>query len=192
MRACAFLCIAALVALVRAGGASTDSLDAAIAAYETGRLVEARRLMTAAAEQGSAEAQFRLGMMLVDGEGGPADPAGAVAWLDRAAAQGHMEAQYNLGVALYYGAGGAPDLAAAVRWYQVAAENGVAEAMHSLGTMHITGRGVARDIVSAYVWLTRAAENGDDDALHEEALVVGRQMTSEQRLQALDQLRKRR
>ena len=35
-----------------------------------------------AAEQGSADAQFMLGMLMIHGRGTPADPAGGRAWLD--------------------------------------------------------------------------------------------------------------
>lgn len=68
--------------------ASTDRLNQAIAAYEAGRLVEARRVMTEVAESGSAAPQFRLGMMLIEGDGGEHDPSAAVLWLRRAARAG--------------------------------------------------------------------------------------------------------
>ena len=49
-----------------------------------------------AAEQGHAEAQYNLGIMLHTGDGIPQDKAQGVQWLRKAAAQGYPEAQEYL------------------------------------------------------------------------------------------------
>lgn len=49
-----------------------------------------------AAEQGYADAQFRLGLMYAEGRGVAKDDAEAVRWYQLAAAQGHAGAQFNL------------------------------------------------------------------------------------------------
>ena len=49
-----------------------------------------------AAEQGVAEAQFKLGLMCAEGEGVPQDDTEAVKWYSKAAVQGLVEAQENL------------------------------------------------------------------------------------------------
>ena len=53
---------------------------------------EAVRWYRAAAEQGNAEGQWRLGMRYATGRGVPLDHVAAYAWLNLAAAQGHEEA----------------------------------------------------------------------------------------------------
>ncbi len=54
--------------------------------------------LLALAEQGSAKAQFNLGLMYADGEGVSQNDAEAVNWYRKAAEQGLADAQYNLGV----------------------------------------------------------------------------------------------
>jgi len=54
-------------------------------------------LLRQQAVQGAQEAQYRLGLLALTGEGVPHDMSAAVQWLQRAAAQGHPEAQRLLG-----------------------------------------------------------------------------------------------
>lgn len=63
--------------------------DKGVAAYKRGDYRKA-------AEQGHAEAQFRLGAMYFSGDGVPQDDAGALKWYRMAAEQGHAEAQADL------------------------------------------------------------------------------------------------
>lgn len=73
----------------------------------------ARRHFEAAARDGLAAAQFRLGLMLDHGLGGPADPARATGLYERAAAQDMPEALLLLAGRAETGEGGAPDWARA-------------------------------------------------------------------------------
>jgi hypothetical protein len=57
------------------------------------------------AAQGSAEAQYYLGMIYANGRGVPQDYAAARGWYEKAAAQGYAMAQYNLGTLYFYGQG---------------------------------------------------------------------------------------
>ena len=50
------------------------------------------------AEQGDAEAQFKLGVCYDNGNGVPQSDTEAVKWWSLAAKQGCVEANYNLGV----------------------------------------------------------------------------------------------
>jgi TPR repeat protein len=59
----------------------------------------------AASYFGDAEAQFRLGRMLLEGQGGPRDPWQAARWLKLAADKGHYQAQALLGITLFNGDG---------------------------------------------------------------------------------------
>jgi TPR repeat protein len=49
------------------------------------------------AEQGDADAQYRLGVLYANGYGVPKDYVQARQWYEKAAAQGNTIAQYNLG-----------------------------------------------------------------------------------------------
>ena len=66
------------------------------AAYAAQNYGTAFALFRQAADQGSAEAQYRLGLMYRNGEGVAADTAAARQWLRRAADQGHPEAEQTL------------------------------------------------------------------------------------------------
>jgi uncharacterized protein len=59
----------------------------------------------AASYFGDADAQYRLGRMLLEGQGGPKDPWQAARWLKLAADKGYYQAQALLGVTLFKGNG---------------------------------------------------------------------------------------
>lgn len=65
----------------------------AVAAYEAGRVDAARTAFRLLAETGFADAQFRLGTLLVEGEGGPSDAVEGALWVRLAAAEGYAPAQ---------------------------------------------------------------------------------------------------
>jgi TPR repeat protein len=88
-----------------------------------------------AAEQGHAEAQFKLGAMCFSGDGVLQDDAGAVKWYRMAAEQGHAEAQDDLGYMYENGLGVPQDDAEAEKWHWKAAEQGNAEAQYNLGIL---------------------------------------------------------
>ena len=111
---------------------------------------EAVRWYRLAAEQGTAAAQFNLGIMYDNGEGVPEDDAEAVRWYRLAAEQGTAAAQFNLGRMYANGEGVPEDDAEAMRWFRLAAEQGNATAQFLLGLMYASGEGVPEDDVTAY------------------------------------------
>jgi TPR repeat protein len=124
----------------------------------------ALRTLTAAAERGSAEAQFSLAVTYERGVGVVQNYATAAAWYQRAAAQGLTEAQYNLATLYDEGLGLKKDSGEALRWYQTAANAGNALAANNLGYLHEFGIGVSQNDVAAFAWYRRAAEAGLDTA----------------------------
>jgi len=120
----------------------------------------------AAAAGGIAEAQVRLGRMLLAGEGVAKDFQGAFACFRRAANSGDAEAQNMLGCCYENGWGAAVDPASAVACYRRAAEAGLAWAQYNLGHMLLDGVGVARDLEAAFIWYRRAAEQGHARAMN--------------------------
>jgi len=89
---------------------------------ETRDYKEAVKWFRRAAEQGDAAAQFYLGIMFAQGEGGvPQDYAEAAKWFHSAADRGNPEAQYNLGLAYATGEGVSLDNVSAHMWLNLAA-----------------------------------------------------------------------
>ena len=114
-----------------------------------------------AAEQGSAEAQYKLGLCYNKGQGVKKDYAEAVKWYRKSADQGNAAAQCNLGRCYYAGQGVAQDYAEAVKWFRKAAEQGLAAAQYCLGVCYYKGQGVTQDYAEAVKWYRKAAEQGD-------------------------------
>lgn len=109
-----------------------------------------------AAEQGDAEAQFKLGVWYDNGEGVLRDDAQAAVWYRKAAEQGLTQAQFNLGMMYAQGEGVAQDNTQALAWFHKAAEQGYADAQFSLGVMYSQ----AQDDTQALAWYQKAAEQG--------------------------------
>ena len=85
------------------------------------------------AEEGNAQAQYKLGSYYYSGHGVTQDYDRAVMWWKRAAEQGVADAQCNLGVCYKFGRGVAQDYAEAAKWYRMAVEQGNAEGQYNLG-----------------------------------------------------------
>jgi TPR repeat protein len=114
--------------------------------------------VTAAANGGLAEAEVRLGRMLLSGEGVAKDERAAVAWFTRAAETNNTDAHNMLGRCYENGWGVASDFDAAGRHYAIAASAGDAWAQYNLGHLFLDGLGVPRDVDEAFAWYMRAAE----------------------------------
>jgi hypothetical protein len=127
--------------------------------YARGDYAEARQWYRQAAEQGSVSAQVNLGVMCVDGQGGPQDDQEAVYWYSRAADQGDAMAQFNLGAMYVEGQGVTPNLDEAMRWYHQAANQGNAPAQFSLGVLYEQTPGTIH-LQEALQWYRKAAEQG--------------------------------
>ena len=126
--------------------------------------------LTQAAEQGDAEAQFKLGEIHELGSVTPA-PLKALEWYMKAAEQGYIPAQTEIGNIYYFGSGVPKDLAKAEAWYTKAAEQGDAEALFRLGQIYYYPAGETDDQAKAQegydkakYWFTQAAEQGHINA----------------------------
>jgi uncharacterized protein len=91
----------------------------------------ARELLGKAAET-NAEAQYQLGLMLAEGNGGPKDDAGARALFEKAAAQNHPGALERMGAFAAEGRGGPQDKTAAKSYFKRAADLGDEQAKAEL------------------------------------------------------------
>ena len=86
-----------------------------------------------AAQQGSSEAQNKLGCFYEFGSGVPVDRKEAVKWFRMAADRGRADAQFNLGCCLEYGRGIRKDEGKAVELYRKSASEGDACGLYNLG-----------------------------------------------------------
>eukprot|EP01104_Vermistella_antarctica_P011305 TRINITY_DN314_c0_g2_i9.p1 TRINITY_DN314_c0_g2~~TRINITY_DN314_c0_g2_i9.p1 ORF type:complete len:293 (+),score=60.26 TRINITY_DN314_c0_g2_i9:328-1206(+) len=115
------------------------------------------RRLRRAAENGSAIAQFNMGVSYNEGTFGAIDDEEAVKWYRKSAEQGNAEAQVNLANRLRDGRGVAKDEVEAVKWFRKAAEQGHVKAQYSLVGHLLDGCGVAKDEVEAVKWCRKSA-----------------------------------
>jgi len=154
MHASSSLVIAFAMAALHPSGGSSQSIDAAVVAYQKQQYASALKLFEAAAKKGNPEAQHTLGFMYRDGMGTRRDDARALAWYRKAAEQGHAPAAYNLGLMYAQGEGAKPDPEMAQRWFRLAADQGSVEAQVKLAEIAI-GEEKYED---AFLWFNKAAD----------------------------------
>jgi len=94
--------------------------------------VQTRAVLSKLVAANSAEAEYRLGLMMADGVGGPQDDVAARALFEKAAAQEHAGALERLGAFAQSGRGGPQDASAAKAYYEKAAALGNEDAKAAL------------------------------------------------------------
>ncbi len=77
-------------------------------AVNKGNPAQARRCYQLAAELGNTEAQYHLGWMCQEGNGGRLDLLASIKWWGKAAENGHVAAQFALAKLLIAGREGVP------------------------------------------------------------------------------------
>jgi uncharacterized protein len=97
----------------------------------------------AASYFGDAEAQYRLGRMLLEGQGGARDPWQAARWLKLAADKGHAQAQALLGVTMIRGDGIPRQVARGLMYLTIARD--AAPQDKTIADMQETAFGAASD-----------------------------------------------
>ncbi|MBP7063136.1 tetratricopeptide repeat protein [Ferrovibrio sp.] len=117
-----------------------------------------------AANNGDAEAQYRLGVLGLVGKLGPTGRKKCRLLLSAAAMQNHPGACFVLGMLYQHGALIPQDRKKAVHLFQRAAGTGHARAQNALAQLMLIGNGVARDRESAITWFETAAAQGLPEA----------------------------
>ena len=123
-------------------------------------------LVQTAAEQGDADAQFRLGLTFHHGRGVAKDDAAAAAWLRKAYEQGHARAACYLGVLHEIGLGVPQDKAESRRLQGIAAAAGIAYAQSIMGRMCAEGVGGPVDLAAAVHWYRAGTAQGNATAMN--------------------------
>jgi len=132
-----------------------------------------------AAADGSAEAQYNLGVMYSHGQGSHGGPAGRVAvnkaeavkWYKMSSEKGFSRAQYNLGVMYRDGDGVPRDFQEAHKWFLKAAEQDDWRAQVNLGAMYQEGQGVLQSYPQAMFWYKKAADLGFSEGFYNVAVL---------------------
>lgn len=128
--------------------------------YGLGGLIEddaeAIKWMRKSALQGTAIAQYNLGLMLANGEGTPKNYAKAMEWLIKSANQGYLEGQTTLGRVYAAGEITPTDHKQAIYWLSKAARQGDSYAQSELAwSFRFVG-----NKIGAYSWWSIAVTEG--------------------------------
>jgi TPR repeat protein len=136
---------------------SAASYREGIDAYTKGNFDVALKKLQPVAEQGNADAQFRLGLMYREGKGVTQDDKQAVSWLNKAAEQGQAEAQENLGLSYAKGLGVERDWVQADKWFSIAAASGKESAINNqkVVEVHMQPDKIAEANALAKEWLAK-------------------------------------
>lgn len=173
----AFLILFLTAALLQSTPSPCDTVE-----NETASLEQAVETIKKTAEQGDAAAQYKLGVLYLQGLGMMQNSVRACYWYRKAAEQGQMEAQYMLGLMFSKGEGVPQDFVQARQWWEKAAAQkdttgdnnvilhangsfyfnpyitGMAE--YNLGELYNNGLGVGQDEDQARQWWEKAAARG--------------------------------
>ena len=122
------------------------------------RSIKAANWYRKAAEQGYAEAQYKLGGYYEMGLGVERNYIEAAKWYRLAAEQGYAWAQNSIGECYYNGKGVEQNYTEAAKWYRLAAEQGNFAAKRNLGLCYYNGQGVEQNYDEAQYWLKKYEE----------------------------------
>lgn len=129
-----------------------------------------------AAELGSPQSAFNVGVMYERGFVVERDSSRAVVWYRKAADANLAVAKHNLALLLRDGKGAPRDGKAAIELLRSASRQGMAASMFVLGDIYERGDGVAADTAVALAWFAvtaefdRQANRGSDTALVQSAV----------------------
>lgn len=157
-------CLAAAFAAVFGSALLAQDFEKGLAAYELGDFTAALNEWRPLAEQGSVDAQLRLGWMYATEQGVELDNVEAVKWYRLAAEQGATIAQLNLGYIYLHGRGVLQDFDGAFKWFVLAAKQGDRSGQRALGEIYSRGHGIQENNVKSHMWYNIASANGDANA----------------------------
>lgn len=112
---------------------------------------------TAAAEQGNAIAQDKLGMLYLNGDEVKSNYKKGFELLNKAAQQDNIQAQLHLAFAYEMGIGTKINTQDAFHWYFKAANLGNTKAQYKVANMYQTGTGISKDLTQANAWYQKAS-----------------------------------
>lgn len=145
---------------VISNNSDVEKANAAVQDFDPGR-----KKVWDRAKKGDPEAQYEVGMMLLQGTEMQQNYGEALKWFTAAAKQGHTSSEVNLGLLYKNGRGVLQDFTQAAQWFQKAAHKGNPEAEYHLASLYKIGQGVKHDMKQAYAWYNLAAAQGYEPAV---------------------------
>jgi TPR repeat protein len=123
------------------------------------------RLYQESAENGNSDAQYKLGLLYLTGNGALQDFAEAAKWLKLAAEQGYALAQYELGLIYRVGHGVAVDPIQSYVWLNLAAAAGIQQAVAAReeAMRSLNGKQLAQAQKASRDWLTSKSKPKTSD-----------------------------
>ncbi len=131
--------------------------DSGLSAFLDGDYQRAREIWQPLAENGDAQSQFGLGMMLEGGHGIPPNAEKASIWYFHAAEHGMTEAELSLGSLYKHGRGVTRNSGRAAELYRSAAKKGNAQAQYNLAKLYLGGAGITPNRDLGIAWMQRSA-----------------------------------
>ncbi len=116
--------------------------------------------LVAAAQSGSADAQYALGLVYHEGQGVLQDYTEAAKWFERATEQGHAAAQNHLARYRYEGLGGPKNIADALSLFEQAAKSGEPQFLYDLALVSETDPKTLSLAVELYAQAGKAGHIG--------------------------------
>jgi TPR repeat protein len=129
-----------------------------------GKYAEALRFYRAAAAEGDANAEAKIGWMYVRGEGVGEDYKQAADWLRKAADAREADGEVGIGILSINGLGVPKNYGGAMASFKKAAEQGDTRGEDGIGFLYENGLGVTQNYGEAVRWYRKAAESGDQEA----------------------------
>jgi len=129
--------------------------------FASGQAGAAIRLWTPPATQGDANAQYRIAMAYLSGNGVAQDRAMGLDWLEQAASRHHVLALLGLAALRSDPKSGDYDPDKAIAFLKDAASQGNVLAQRQLGQIYRKGALAGQDFDAAFAWFKRAAAQGD-------------------------------
>ncbi len=122
------------------------------------------KLFTEAANGGITVAKYKLGKMLLNGDGVEKDIPKAIEWLKQAAGEENEFAEYALGRLFLKGEEVEKDIFAAEKYLLKSASRGSKYAAYLLGKEYLSGENFGKDAMKAVEYLELAAEKDFEPA----------------------------
>jgi len=135
------------------------NLASGISAFEAKEFAKAFKFLSPLAEDGNAQAQYRLAVMYQNGLGHVRNDMMAFKWMRAAAEQGEALAQHGLGFMYMQGECVPKNEKLAAEWFRRAAEQGLSGSQMTLGMIYEQGLGVDKNEAEARKWYELAQHN---------------------------------
>lgn len=140
---------------------ANDFVELGAELQEIGAYDQAVNCYACAADKGSIEAYYKLGVCYINGYGVDTDDEYGLMLVLYSAENGYTVAQMYCAMICHEDG----DYEGAVDWLSMAVENGDADAQFILGLYYVQGLGVETDYDKGLDLIIAAAENGNEDAM---------------------------